>query len=183
MENEAAGAGRGTRGSGFAPRGSSGVRFILVGELRRAAGWMRYSDFMRSQNSLRRANTTARSKMPYSDSSLRCFLSYVPRLGQGSERGCPAAAVCLAGTSQLAVEDTIRCPGRSCIHRHGLHTPDTMTSEYFPISTAATPIPIMTSDYPGKTTAIAVAMPQENQTIGNPSMRAFHSVRCWDKLR
>jgi hypothetical protein len=140
-------------------------------------------DSMRSRNALRRANTTARSKTPYSDSSLRCFLSYVLRLGQGSERGCPAAAVCLAGTSQLAMEDTIRSPGRSCRHRHGLHTPDKLTSEHFPISTAATPIPIMTSDYPGKTTAIAVPMPQGNQTVGSPSMRAFHSVRCWVKLR
>ena len=41
---------------------------------------------------------------------------------------------------QLAVEDMIRSPGSSCIHRHGLHTPDKMTSEHFPISTAATPI-------------------------------------------
>ena len=81
------------------------------------------------------------------------------------------------------MEDTIRSPGSSCIHRHGPHTPDKMTSEHFPVSTAAIPIPIMISDCSAEKTAIAVAMPQENQTVRKPSMRAFHSVRCWDELR
>ena len=33
-----------------------------------------------------------------------------------------------------------RGQGSSYIHRLGLHTPDKMTSEYFPVSTTATPI-------------------------------------------
>jgi hypothetical protein len=50
MANEAAGAGRETRGdagcASLRQEGAVGFVFILVGELRRATGWMRYAGWL-----------------------------------------------------------------------------------------------------------------------------------------
>ena len=124
----------------------------------RYAGWLRYS-FARptqplaAQHHIRIAAFDAPTPL----------IPYMLLLGQGSGRGCPAAAVCKAENSQLAVEETIRSPGSSCILRHGLHTPDKMTSLSRPPRPRS--VPIMISNCPRETTAIAVAMPQGNQPL------------------
>ena len=123
---------------------------MLVGGLRRAVGWTRYAGRLGySLTQCVHEISFAGPRQPLAAQrhiQIAAFdaptplLPYMLWLGQGSGRGCPAAAVCIAAANQLSVEDTIRSPDSSCIHKNSLHTPDRMTSEHFPVSTAATPI-------------------------------------------